>query len=52
MAGEKLAVMLLDLQNITDSAARLRAEVTGEGFEWDDELFAKVRDLRQEIIGL
>src|SRR5688500_8463286 len=50
MAGEKLAVLLLDLQNITDSAARLRAEVTADEVDWDEELFAKVRDLRQEII--
>lgn len=52
MASEKQAVFLLDLQNVIDSAQRLREQVLTAPDYLDDELFSKVRDLREEIIHL
>lgn len=52
MAGNKQEVFLLDLQNIIDSAQRLREQVLAAPDHLDDELFSKVRDLREEIIHL
>lgn len=52
MAGNKQEVFLLDLQNIIDSAQRLREQVLAAPDHLDGELFSKVRDLREEIIHL
>lgn len=49
---DKKAVLLLDLGNIEQSVRRLREEVTSDSFTWDEELYSKVRDLREEIIYL
>lgn len=45
-------VLLLDLLNIELAAREIHRQVLPEGFVWDEELFEKVRDLREEIIHL
>lgn len=52
MAATKRDVILLDLANIEESAKRLREEVLTSASAPDEELFAKVRDLREEIVHL
>lgn len=45
-------VLLMDLRNIAEAAETISLQAVSEGFEWDDDLFNEVRQLRDRIIRL
>lgn len=46
LSAEKAAVLRLDLQNIASVAASIQCQED----TWDEELFEKIRNVREDII--
>lgn len=48
----KKQTLLMDLQNIRDVTLSLMGEVGKDSFDWSEELYAQVRELRDRIVRL